>query len=99
MCSSDLGNLVEMSPSYELYEKPYHPYTEALLSAVPIADPDASEKRKRILLLGDVPSPVNPPKGCRFCERCTKRMEVCREVRPSLKEISDGHFAACHLYD
>lgn len=94
-----LGNLVEMSPSYELYEKPYHPYTEALLSAVPIADPDASEKRKRILLLGDVPSPVNPPKGCRFCERCTKRMEVCREVRPSLKEISDGHFAACHLYD
>lgn len=93
-----LGNMVEMSPSVELYAKPYHPYTEALLSAVPIADPDASEKRKRILLRGDVPSPVNPPEGCRFCERCTKCMEVCRTKRPSLKEVSAGHFAACHLY-
>lgn len=93
-----LGNMVEMSPSVELYAKPYHPYTEALLSAVPIADPDASEKRKRILLRGDVPSPVNPPEGCRFCERCTKCMEVCRTKRPPLKEVSAGHFVACHLY-
>lgn len=93
-----LGNLAELSPSAELYASPLHPYTEALLSAVPIADPDASGRRKRILLKGDVPSPVNPPEGCRFCERCPKCMEVCRKVRPSLKEAAEGHYVACHLY-
>ena len=94
-----LGNMVEMSPSGQLYKNPLHPYTRALLSAVPIADPKASRERKKIMLTGDVLSPVNPPAGCRFSGRCAQCMDKCREVNPKLKEVEPGHFVACHLYD
>lgn len=93
-----LGNMVELCEAEELYRHPYHPYTQALLSAIPIADPKAAKERKRIVLEGDVPSPVNPPKGCRFCNRCKECMDICHTERPQLKEIKSGHFAACHLY-
>ena len=92
-----LGNLVELSPSGELYRNPLHPYPQALLSAVPIADPKASQERKKIMLQGDVPSPVNPPAGCRFSGRCPSCTQQCRESRPELKEVQPGHFVACHL--
>lgn len=94
-----LGNMVELSPSSDLYRKPLHPYTEALLSAVPIADPKASRERKKIMLTGDVPSPVNPPAGCRFSGRCSRCTDICLNKRPELKEIEPGHFVACHLYN
>ena len=94
-----LGKLVELAESAELYRNPGHPYTKALLSAVPIADPDVAEKRERIMLKGDVPSPVNPPKGCRFAGRCKNCMEICKTEEPKMKEIEDGHFIACHLYN
>lgn len=93
-----LGKMVEMADSDELYQNPLHPYTEALLSAVPIADPDLARARKGIILQGDVPSPVNPPAGCRFCSRCPKCMERCTLEEPIMKEIVPGHTAACHLY-
>ena len=93
-----LGNMVEMSPSGELYKNPLHPYTRALLSAVPIADPKVSRERKKIMLSGDVPSPVDPPAGCRFSGRCDKCMGICREVQPKLTEVEPGHYVACHLY-
>ena len=91
-----LGNMVELSNSVDLYKKPLHPYTEALLSAVPIADPKASRERKKIMLTGDVPSPVNPPEGCRFSGRCSRCSERCMKERPQLREVEPGHFAACH---
>ncbi|XCP83948.1 oligopeptide/dipeptide ABC transporter ATP-binding protein [Roseburia hominis] len=94
-----LGRMVELTKSDELYVEPKHPYTKALLSAVPIADPDVAEKRERIMLNGDVPSPVNPPAGCRFVSRCLQCMEKCKIIEPELCEVSDGHFVACHLYD
>ena len=94
-----LGNMVELSPSADLYKHPLHPYTEALLSAVPIADPQASRQRKKIMLTGDVPSPTTPPAGCRFSGRCSKCSEICRTQRPELKEVEPGHFVACHLYN
>lgn len=93
-----LGKMMELSPAEELYKNPLHPYTQALLSAIPIAHPEAAKAKKRIILEGDVPSPVNPPKGCRFCNRCKECMEICRTEAPELKEIRKGHFAACHLY-
>ena len=93
-----LGKMVEMTDCDELYDNPLHPYTEALLAAVPIADPDLAEKRKGIVLEGDVPSPVNPPAGCRFCSRCSRRMDICLVEEPVMKEISPGHTVACHLY-
>lgn len=91
-----LGRLVEITDADKLYDNPLHPYTKALLAAVPIPDPDI--KRERELLTGDIPSPANPPQGCAFHTRCKECMEVCKTDRPELKEIEPGHFAACHLY-
>jgi oligopeptide transport system ATP-binding protein len=91
-----LGKIVELSPAEELYTRPIMPYSEALLSAVPIPDPDLAEKRERIVLEGDVPSPINPPSGCRFHPRCRYATEVCRELEPPLVDYGNGHLAACH---
>jgi oligopeptide transport system ATP-binding protein len=91
-----LGKLVEVSPAEELYTRPIMPYTEALLSAVPIPDPDLSEQRERIVLEGDVPSPIDPPSGCRFHPRCRYMTEICREVEPPLTDYGNSHLAACH---
>ncbi|MDI6707400.1 MAG: ATP-binding cassette domain-containing protein, partial [Bacillota bacterium] len=92
-----LGNLVEYAEVSELYTNMQHPYTKALLSAVPIADPDAAEKSQRILLEGDVPSPMNPPSGCPFRTRCNYCMQICIEEKPKQKDIGNGHMVACHL--
>ncbi|MCL6453397.1 MAG: dipeptide ABC transporter ATP-binding protein [Alicyclobacillus sp.] len=91
-----LGHLVEFSGKADLYNHPLHPYTEALLSAAP--EPKRENRRERIILQGDVPSPANPPKGCPFHTRCPKVMDVCRSQRPALREVSPGHLVACHLY-
>jgi oligopeptide transport system ATP-binding protein len=91
-----LGKLVELSPAEELYTRPIMPYTEALLSAVPIPDPDLSDQRERIVLEGDVPSPIDPPSGCRFHPRCRYATEICHEVEPTLVDYGNGHLAACH---
>src|SRR2546422_972508 len=91
-----LGKLVELSPAEELYTRPIMPYTEALLSAVPIPDPDLSDKRERIVLQGDVPSPISPPSGCRFHPRCRYATEICQQVEPPLVDYGNNHFAACH---
>jgi oligopeptide transport system ATP-binding protein len=91
-----LGKLVELSPAEELYTRPIMPYTEALLSAVPVPDPDLAEHRERIVLVGDVPSPINPPSGCRFHPRCRYATEICSQVEPPLVDYGSGHLAACH---
>jgi len=90
-----LGKIVEMAPVKEIYLTPLHPYTEALLSAVPIADPTV--KKTRIILKGDVPSPINPPSGCRFHPRCRYRFETCDRIEPEFKRVKGEHFVACHL--
>jgi oligopeptide/dipeptide ABC transporter ATP-binding protein len=91
-----LGKLVELSPAEELYRRPIMPYTEALLSAVPIPDPDLAAARERIVLAGDVPSPIDPPSGCRFHPRCRYATEICSQVEPPLADYGGGHLAACH---
>lgn len=93
-----LGKIVELAERDELYDKPMHPYTQALLSAVPIPDPVIEHKRQRIILEGDVPSPANPPKGCHFSTRCPRVMDICREVEPEFKDYGNGHYVACYLY-
>jgi oligopeptide transport system ATP-binding protein len=92
-----LGNLVEIAESNELYTHPVHPYTSALLSAIPVPDPDEAAQRKRIVLEGDVPSPIDPPPGCRFRGRCRFAKPMCKDVTPILKDIGGGHMVACHL--
>ena len=92
-----LGTLVELAESYELNKHPIHPYTKTLLSAVPVPDPEVSRTRQRIVLQGDIPSPMNPPSGCRFHTRCPYATEKCKEAVPQLKEHAPGHWAACHL--
>jgi oligopeptide transport system ATP-binding protein len=94
-----LGKIVELADREELYEDPMHPYTQALLSAVPIPDPKIELQRKRIILEGDVPSPANPPRGCNFSTRCPRVMDICRTVDPPFKEHKPNHFAACYLYE
>ncbi|MBN8630862.1 MAG: ATP-binding cassette domain-containing protein [Rhodobacterales bacterium] len=93
-----LGRIAELSPSKDLYSRPLHPYAEALLSAVNEPDPELAARRNRIILKGDVPSPANPPKGCNFCTRCPKVMDICRTVKPALEEVEPGRLVACHLY-
>ena len=91
-----LGRIVELTDSDELYRKPLHPYTQALISAAPIPDPEADLARERILLEGEMPSPIDPPKGCNFCTRCPHATSLCREEEPAYTEILPGHFVACH---
>ena len=94
-----LGKIVELATRDDLYAEPKHPYTQALLSAVPIPDPVIESERKRIILEGDVPSPANPPQGCNFCTRCPRVMDICREKEPPFKDYGGGHYAACWLYE
>lgn len=92
-----LGTMVELASSEKLYANPMHPYTQALLSAIPIPDPEVSRNKKRIPLEGEVPSPINPKPGCRFAPRCRFAKPICTQENPVLKEIEPGHFAACHI--
>jgi oligopeptide transport system ATP-binding protein len=94
-----LGGMVELASSHDLYEKPLHPYTQALLSAIPVPDPEVERNKKRIKLEGEVPSPINPKPGCRFSPRCRYAKPICSEQTPILKEIEKEHYVACHLFD
>ncbi|MGE7918029.1 ABC transporter ATP-binding protein [Viridibacillus sp. NPDC093762] len=92
-----LGNIVELADKQSLYKEPLHPYTQALLSAIPVPNPKM--KKERIILKGDIPSPADPPKGCVFHTRCPLVMESCKTIKPQLKEVESNHFVACHLYN
>jgi oligopeptide transport system ATP-binding protein len=94
-----VGKLVELAGRDQLYQNPLHPYTQALLSAIPIPDPHVERRRKRVILTGDIPSPVNPPSGCRFHTRCPIAFDRCVTEVPAFKEYETGHFAACHWVD
>lgn len=94
-----LGHIMELTESEELYDNPLHPYTQALLSAIPLPDPKLERQRERIILKGDVPNPVNPPSGCRFRTRCPKAMDICSIKTPNWVEAKPNHFVACHLYE
>lgn len=94
-----LGNMVELATGEDLYERPSHPYTRALISAVPIPDPEVEETRERIVLEGDVPSPINPPSGCVFHTRCPFAWERCKKEKPAFHDIAQGHFVRCHLVE
>ncbi|HAZ36732.1 MAG TPA: peptide ABC transporter ATP-binding protein, partial [Clostridiaceae bacterium] len=87
-----------VAESNELYTHPMHPYTQALLSAIPVPDPKITRGKKRIVLEGEIPSPIDPPPGCRFKGRCKFAKPICSEITPELKDIGSGHFVACHLY-
>ncbi len=91
-----LGKLMEISPAEELYTKPIHPYTSALLAAIPIPDPEENRRRERIVVSGEPPNPINPPSGCVFHPRCPRASQICREVEPPLVRYPNGHLAACH---
>jgi oligopeptide/dipeptide ABC transporter ATP-binding protein len=91
-----LGKLMEVSPAEELYTKPIHPYTSALLAAIPIPDPEENRRRERIVVSGEPPNPINPPSGCVFHPRCPRATDICREVEPPLARYANGHLAACH---
>lgn len=93
-----LGHIVEIGPSCKVYKTPLHPYTQALLSAIPIPDPSIEKKRAKIVLPGEIPSPINPPQGCVFCTRCPKAKPVCFKEKPQLQMLEDNHFVSCHLY-
>jgi len=92
-----LGKIVETAEKRPIFNNPLHPYTQALLSSIPVPNP--RQRKEQQILMGDVPSPVNPPSGCRFHTRCPKVMEICKQEEPVLKEISAGYFTACHLYN
>lgn len=94
-----LGKIVELGTNKVISKNPMHPYLQALWSALPMPDPEREKARERIVLRGDVPSPINPPQGCRFCTRCPNVMEICREIEPPLRELEPEHLVACHLYD
>lgn len=94
-----LGHIVELTASNQLYNKPLHPYTQALLSAIPIPDPDVEDQRERIILQGELPSPMDPPSGCVFRTRCQHAMDICAQQKPVWQEIDKDHYVACHLYD
>ncbi|HEX3032247.1 MAG TPA: ABC transporter ATP-binding protein, partial [Bacillota bacterium] len=91
-----LGQIVELAESFELYENPLHPYTRGLMEAIPIADPVEAAKRERVALTGDVAGAIDPGPGCRFAPRCAQATEQCRTQQPEYREVSPGHFAACH---
>lgn len=92
-----LGNIVEVSDKKDIYENPLHPYTKALLSSIPVPNPRA--KRKRVILKGEIPSPVDPPSGCKFHTRCPECMEICKKIVPEKIQVNDSHYVYCHLYD
>ncbi|MGY0692196.1 ABC transporter ATP-binding protein [Virgibacillus sp. FSP13] len=94
-----LGNMVEVAPANDLYADPLHPYTKALLSAIPLPDPNIEKSRERIILKGDVPSPISPPSGCPFRTRCPAAMDICSEIKPDWKEVHNAHWVSCHLYN